>query len=499
MMNICFRFFSRNIPWPDSCDCPISPPKRIKGQDLTDTRTTAHLSKLQAKYYEFIQESFITRTQKGYNIHNEGNTGFKDVHFLKDNLKASYRTHAIGTIQINEKYFSECIILQLIMSKKKLNTAENDINLSSDEISNYKLSDIELMDKINEKCNKATYNITHHIIHNINLKKDNFKPVTSPENDERDISFAATVSTSPVRESIVSMDLSENSTTIISTTKLPYEITTISPLKEYNINLTTSIIPLGNESKYETSLLPEEMIMKFNVTVIESNGTLTNITTTENVQKTTITNYDTSLYSLPDLITTDYTHHNSQKLSNEIKHTSQLSTPTVEDVVKENLLNDINYKQTANEYYVKIITNNETSTIYLDQHNNETTAVEVSTGNQLQYEMFLQTFNTLSNNYSSKGYDNNTILFTRNNHYRDRYNESNIPIVRIITQEYPNDTVSSIINGNEILPNNDFKDEINGSKPYAVDFKTQGAKVHKIYSISINKEKPGLKNLLKHF
>lgn len=40
----------------------------------------------------------------------------------------------------------------------------------------------------------------------------------------------------------------------------------------------------------------------------------------------------------------------------------------------------------------------------------------------------------------------NSILFTRNNHYRDRYNESNIPIVRIITQEYPNDTVSSIIN-----------------------------------------------------
>lgn len=67
------------------------------------------------------------------------------------------------------------------------------------------------------------------------------------------------------------------------------------------------------------------MILKFNVTVIESNGTLTNITTTENVQKTTITNYDTSLHSLPDLITTDYMHiitvkNSRMKLNTHLKN-----------------------------------------------------------------------------------------------------------------------------------------------------------------------------------
>ncbi|XP_047543665.1 probable cyclin-dependent serine/threonine-protein kinase DDB_G0292550 [Vanessa atalanta] len=59
-----------------------------------------------------------------------------------------------------------------------------------------------------------------------------------------------------------------------------------------------------------------------------------------------------------------------------------------------------------------------------------------------------------------------------NNSNRAQYQEGEIPVIRILSHEFPNDTVISVINGTEILPNKDFityennmrKSDQNGTK-----------------------------------
>ncbi|XP_046977358.1 glycosyltransferase-like protein gnt13 [Vanessa cardui] len=43
-----------------------------------------------------------------------------------------------------------------------------------------------------------------------------------------------------------------------------------------------------------------------------------------------------------------------------------------------------------------------------------------------------------------------------NNNNRAQYHEGEIPVIRIFSHEFPNDTVISVINGTEVLPNKDF-------------------------------------------